>query len=590
MKNLGLKRKLLVSYGIIFLLMLVLGITSISVVNMMTKKSVVHAEENVPAVEEIGLARRNMVSVRRYLLNAIIADNAEDYERVQKSMNTDRDALYASLDAIEEISSEYASTIGEIREKIQSVEKYNEEIMDLSADFANQAAMDEAYDIYLNSYAPVFDEAADMIIALNGQIVENTHAQDLTVKNARIIAIGIVIAILAAALLAVVIFTVLMLRYILIPTQKLLEGAQALARGDFKNASVSYEAKDEFGTLASQINIVMNRIVFITEDLRMGLQAVAEGRFDVKSQNDSEYEGEYIFLRDAVYKLSHILNDIMSQINTASTEVSSGAEQVANAAQTLSQGSAEQASSVQELAATLDDIAHQVGQNTQLIEQTGKSVDETVEEVSLGTDRMQQMLIAMQNISATSSEIGKIIKSIEDIAFQTNILALNAAVEAARAGIAGKGFAVVADEVRRLAANTAEASKNTGELISKSLKAVEDGRIIADETAASLERIHAIIGRLASQAGQVAENSRAQNDAIQQLSIGVEQISAVVQSNSATAEESAAASEELSGQVHIMRDLVSKFTVSCDRSERQTTEESDDTPQPFGAYAGDAKY
>lgn len=216
---------------------------------------------------------------------------------------------------------------------------------------------------------------------------------------------------------------------------------------------------------------------------------------------------------------------------------------------------------MQELAATLADISQQVDENTRLIGETEHSVRESVSEVSLGTGRMQEMLVAMQNISATSSEIGKIIKSIEDIAFQTNILALNAAVEAARAGNAGKGFAVVADEVRRLAANTAEASQNTGELISKALQAVENGKSIADETAASLERINTIIGQLAEQAEKVSVNSQAQDSAIKQISIGVDQISAVVQNNSATAQQSAAASEELSAQANILKDLVARFTV-----------------------------
>lgn len=583
MKNLKLKWKLFLSYGVIFLLMFVLGICSISITNMMTKKSVEYSENIVPVVEEIGLARRNMISVRRYLLNAIIAGNEDDYARVQTSMNTDREALYASLDKIKAIEPNYASTIDEIREKLQSVSSYNANIMELSADFGNQTAIEQAYDIYLNSYAPAFDEAADMIIALNEQIHQDVQAKELTVTNARTVAIGIVIGILIIGLLAVAIFTLSMLRYILVPTRKLLEGAQALARGDFENASVEYDSRDEFGHLAAEITSVMKRIMFITEDLRVGLEAVAEGHFDVTSKNDSEYEGQYSELRDSVYKLIHILNDVMCKIQTASVEVSNGAEQVTNAAQTLSQGSTEQASSVEELAATLNDISHQVNENTHLIEQTGMRVNETVEEVSLGTDRMQQMLIAMQNISATSSEIGKIIKSIEDIAFQTNILALNAAVEAARAGTAGKGFAVVADEVRRLAANTAEASQNTGELISKALKAVDNGKTIADEMAASLARVNEIIEHLASQARQVAENSKAQDDAINQLSIGVEQISAVVQSNSATAEESAAASEELSGQAQIMKQLVSKFTIACSGSQqRQDTENTDASPQPCG--------
>lgn len=238
MKNLKLKWKLLVSYGVIFLFLLILGITSLSVMNMISKKSVEYAEEIVPVVEEIGLARRNMVSVRRYLLNAMIANSAEDYQRIQESMNTDREALYASLDTIESTNSDYAASIRSIREKLQGVSQYNAQIMELSQDFENAQAKEQAYDIYLNTYAPAFNEAADMIIALNDDINQDVASQENLVKEVHTIAIVIVVIILMLGLLAVVVFTGLMLRYILTPTKKLLEGSEALARGDFQNASV----------------------------------------------------------------------------------------------------------------------------------------------------------------------------------------------------------------------------------------------------------------------------------------------------------------------------------------------------------------
>ncbi len=170
MKNLKLKWKLLVSYGIIFLLLLLLELTSISVLNMMSKKNIEYAEEIVPVVEEIGIARRNMLSVRRYLLNAIIAGDKEDYQRIKEAMTTDREALYSSLDAIETINEEYTPQVETIREKLESVAQYNSEIMTLSENFEDATAKDRAYDIYLNTYAPVFTEAADQIVALNEEI------------------------------------------------------------------------------------------------------------------------------------------------------------------------------------------------------------------------------------------------------------------------------------------------------------------------------------------------------------------------------------------------------------------------------------
>lgn len=401
---------------------------------------------------------------------------------------------------------------------------------------------------------------------LNAQIDQVTVEQEHLVKSARTISLILVVVIVICAFAAVIFFTILMLKYILVPIQKLIFGADALERSDFSNAVVHYDSEDEFGQLSQKITGTMERIVFITKDLQTGLQAVSDANFDIKSQNDEQYQGEYCLLRDSVYHLIQVLSDIIYQIRTAADQVASGADQVANGAQALSQGSTEQAASVQELASTLSEISHQVMENSQSISEVENSVDETVVEVSHSTEKMRDMLSAMDEIQNSASEIEKIIKNIEDIAFQTNILALNAAVEAARAGAAGKGYAVVADEVRRLAANTAEASKNTSALITRSLQNVQNGKAIADETAASLERVSGFIEKLSKQAKKAAENSMHQDAAIQQTTTGVDQISSVVQTNSATAEESAAASEELSGQANMLKVLTDKFSLATNKN------------------------
>ena len=559
MKNKSLKAKLFYSYGIIFCFVLLLGISSVSVINTMTKQAVKYAEQVVPTVEQIGIVRRNMISVKRYMLNAIMAQTSEDYQRVKKSMTEDRDALYASLESIAEIMPIYETEVKQIDAKLQSVKICNDQIMSLSAQFGNQQAYDQAYYIYINKYAVAFDEAADMIIDLNNKINEAADKREKIVQSVSIISKIIILLILMLSFAAVIILTKLMLSYILEPVKKLVKGAEALEKGDFKNAKVSYQSKDEFGQLSVKLNNTMNRIVFITKDLQSILHDVSNGNFNAKSQDDRQYHGEYNLLKDSLYNLLNTLSDTIYQIITAADQVAIGADQVANGAQSLSQGSTEQASGVQQLAATLNDISHNVSENTLLIENVGQRVEETVSEVSLSSRKMNDMLNAMDEIANSSQEIEKIIKSIEDIAFQTNILALNAAVEAARAGAAGKGFAVVADEVRQLAANTAEASKNTASLILKSLQSVQNGKLIADETAESLNNVSTIITQLSEQAKKVSENSLAQNEAIEQTSIGVDQISAVVQTNSATAEESAAASEELSGQANMLKSLTNKF-------------------------------
>ncbi len=569
MKNLKLKWKLIICFGSIFLLMLIVGLASISSLNRMAKIGEQYAEDIVPTVEEIGLVRRNMISVRRYLLNAIIADNEEDYQRVADALETDREALYNSLDAIEKTNADYKTDIAAIRDKLSSVSSINTLIMQQAKQFDNEQAYSLAYDIYLEQYAPTFDEAADMILELNDKINQSVDAQKQSLRVTRTTAFIIILALLVVCVIFIAVFIARMMGYILVPVHRLLVGMEALKVGDFEHAAVRYDCKDEFGQLSEAVNSAIERVVFISQDLQYGLKAVAEGNFDAKSQNDAAYTGEFGLLRDAVYQLIAILNDVMCQISTSSSQVASGAEQVANGAQALSQGATEQASSIEELAATLLSVSQQVDENAQAMTEVECSVDETVAEVGMSTEKMREMLHAMDEISDSSSRIEKIIKNIEDIAFQTNILALNAAVEAARAGMAGKGFAVVADEVRRLAANTAEASRNTAELISQSLRAVENGKTVAQDTADSLERVNGIISKLTDQAKRVVVNSKQQDETIKQTSIGVDQISAVVQNNSATAEESAAASEELSSQAAMMRQLVSRFKIQCNPEQGQ---------------------
>lgn len=569
MKNLKLKWKLIICFGSIFLLMLIVGLASISSLNRMAKIGEQYAEDIVPTVEEIGLVRRNMISVRRYLLNAIIADNEEDYQRVADALETDREALHNSLGAIEKTNADYKTDIAAIRDKLSSVSSINTLIMQQAKQFDNEQAYSLAYDIYLEQYAPTFDEAADMILELNDKINQSVDAQKQSLRVTRTTAFIIILALLVVCVIFIAVFIARMMGYILVPVHRLLVGMEALKVGDFEHAAVRYDCKDEFGQLSEAVNSTIERVVFISQDLQYGLKAVAEGNFDAKSQNDAAYTGEFGLLRDAVYQLIVILNDVMCQISTSSSQVASGAEQVANGAQALSQGATEQASSIEELAATLLSVSQQVDENAQAMTEVECSVDETVAEVGMSTEKMREMLHAMDEISDSSSRIEKIIKNIEDIAFQTNILALNAAVEAARAGMAGKGFAVVADEVRRLAANTAEASRNTAELISQSLRAVENGKTVAQDTADSLERVNGIISKLTDQAKRVVVNSKQQDETIKQTSIGVDQISAVVQNNSATAEESAAASEELSSQAAMMRQLVSRFKIQCNPEQGQ---------------------
>ena len=382
--------------------------------------------------------------------------------------------------------------------------------------------------------------------------------------------------------------TLFIARCILSPVKEIEAAALKMGQGDF-DIEISYQSKDELGVLADQMRDLTRRIHTIIDDENAFLAKMADGDFTVDSTCPDQYIGTFQPLLHSFLGISDRLNQTMSQISTASDQVSSGADQVANGAQVLAQGSTEQASSVEELAASINDVSQQVTQNAESARNASSKASEVGDSMTQCNSKMREMIDAMAEINDSSQEISKILKTIEDIAFQTNILALNAAVEAARAGTAGKGFAVVADEVRSLAAKSDQAAKATKALIERSVHAVENGAQIANETADSL--LSAVEG--AQEMGQIVDQisaaSNHQADAVDQITLGIDQISSVVQANSATSEESAAASQELSSQAQVMKELVSAFRLKDSVPMAAGWDESSND-LPAAAHADFSKY
>lgn len=359
-------------------------------------------------------------------------------------------------------------------------------------------------------------------------------------------------------IVVLIVWISIILKKMLKPLEEIENAANAMAEGSLR-ATVQYESHDEIGSVAESMRTMMRRTDAILTDIGSVLDELANENFCVEIQNKEMYVGDYAQMAPTIESIVAKLNYALTNIRVAADQVGRGAQQVAAAAQDLSQGSTEQAATVEELSAALTEIYQETKKAAGVAGEANQISNRMGQEVVRSNEKMREMAAAMQDITQKSGEIEKIIKTIDDIAFQTNILALNAAVEAARAGSAGKGFAVVADEVRNLAQKSAEAAQNTTTLIEGTIASVANGGRLTEETEAALHTVSENVEQVTELVSMIAGAAREQADNLQQTSEGIAQISAVVQTNSATAEECAATSQELSGQVNIMNSLINRF-------------------------------
>jgi methyl-accepting chemotaxis protein len=554
MKNLKIGKRITIAFGIVFALFLIVSCTSLYGLITNNSKFVKFYNNGHEVTMLAAEMRRDLQSSAKNVSYATMSLDMNTTTKYIETAEGDFAKLEEGIKYLKENFNGDQALVDDIANALKEAEPFKEEVYNQSKENKNR----QASNLFFDKLEPLFNKIQDDLVNISNTAQASAdsdfkQSQSLMTVTEIIIVLFQILGAVATILLATTIT-----RGIVKPVKEIEKAAGEMARGSL-HVELSYESKDELGNLADSMRKTIFNIGNIIDDITYLLGSMASGDFQVGSKCREQYVYDYEPIMEALRNIRNNLSDALFRINESSDQVANGSEQVSSGAQALSQGATEQASSIQELAATINDISNQINSNAQNAKEARKEAEGAEKNVQTSNQKMAEMNQAMLQISDKSNEIGKIIKTIEDIAFQTNILALNAAVEAARAGEAGKGFAVVADEVRNLASKSGDAAKNTTLLIEESMHAVENGTKISTDTAKSMQQVVESTKRIKMIIENVAEASDKQAVAVNQVTQGIDQISSVVQTNSATAEQSAAASEELSGQAQIMKGQVEQF-------------------------------
>ncbi len=416
---------------------------------------------------------------------------------------------------------------------------------------------------YSSYYSPLIVDGDVIGMLFAGVNIEDVLASQADMRK------NIIFVSIALGIAAVVIIFLFCILAVSKPLKKIGAFSERIKTGELgihspSSASIAVRSSDEVGRMARSLEEAYQRLQGYIGEIVACMEAIAGG--DYSTLSSYEFHGDFVLIGHAINAIIEQQNVTLSRISSSMAQVTVSSAQMADGAQTLAHGSTEQAATVQQLSAAISDIASKTHDNAVMAGDASRLANVVLANAEKGSHQMNEMIEAVNDINQASQDIGKVIKVIDDIAFQTNILALNAAVEAARAGQHGKGFAVVAEEVRNLSAKSAEAARDTGTMIENSMGKARYGAEIAANTASSFTEIVSGISESVQILGRIAELSEDQNMGIRQINSGIDQVAQVVQQNSATAEESAAASEEMSSMAASLNTLVAQFRLSDEHS------------------------
>lgn len=553
LKHLSIAKKLQMSFGYVLLatsIIFLSAIISLTTVIMQFKSFYTTAYRNDVTQMEI---RKDIQLIGKMVLWSLTTDDATVTSEKLDLADQYAENVATNV-ALLEKSFHNKAIVSELDSAISELKSSRTQLMSLARANKNE----EALELFNGTYNDITEKVQDILIEI-GTMSGNTANQEYAIAST----VGIICVIITIIIFAIAIFISVKIRKALVqiimePMSQIELAAENLRSGKL-DVDITYESDDEFGKLANNLKESCHSLHAIVSDAGRLLTEMSEGNFNVNTDIEEQYVGEFESLILAMRNMNRKLNETLHNINMSSDQVAIGSTQLAESAQTLAEGATEQAGAIEELTATIENINESAATTAKEAKEASAKAKQAESDAEKSQADLIELTNAMQRINETSRMIQNIIGEIEDIASQTNLLSLNASIEAARAGDAGRGFGVVADQIGKLADDSAKSAVNTRELLERSLTEIENGNEITQKTVAVINNILETMKSFAESAAKSSETAISQSDMLAQVEKAIEQISEVVQSNSASAEETSATSEELSAQAETLKNLIGQF-------------------------------